>query len=74
MADADEIPHQKGHRRTAPSSGRSLLHGRLWVHQSPLLHDSLGEEGNLPVQEEETRQVEVAYEAELLLEAVIHPA
>ena len=51
VADADEVPHQQGHRRAASPARRSLLHGRLRVHQSSLLHDPLGEEGYLPVQQ-----------------------
>ena len=72
MADADEVADEEGHGGAAPPSRRTFLHGGLRVHQAPLFHDAMGEEGYLPVQKEEAGQVEATDEPELLVEALLH--
>ena len=71
VAYSDEVSDQQGHRRAAPPSGRSLFNRRLGVYQSPLLHDPLGDEGDLPVEQQEARQVEVLDQPELLPKALL---
>ena len=56
VADADEVAHEQRHRRAPAPARRSLLQGRLRVRHAPLLHDPLGQEDDLPVEEEEARQ------------------
>ena len=73
VADADEVSDQQGHRRAAPPSGRPLLDRGLGVYQSPLLHDALGDEHDLPVEQQEAGQVEALDQSKLLLEALPDP-
>ena len=73
VADADQVSDQQGHRRAAPPSGRPLLHRRLRADQAALLHDALREEDDLPVEQQEARQVEALDQPKLLPETLVHP-
>ena len=56
-----------------PLSGRPLLHRRLRADQAALLHDALREEDDLPVEQQEARQVEALDQPKLLPETLVHP-
>ena len=64
-----EVPHEQRHGGAASPSGRPLLHRRLRAHQPALLHDELREKRDLPVEQQEPREVEAFYQPELLTQA-----
>ena len=72
MADTDEVSGQQRHRGAAPSSGRSLLHRGFRSYQTPLLHDPLRYEHDLPVEQQEASQPVSLYQPELLAQPCLH--
>ena len=73
VADADEVAGQQRHRGAPAPARGALLQGRLRVRHAPLLHDPLGQEDDLPIEEEEARQAVPADEPELLLQPPLDP-
>ena len=73
VADADEVAHQQGDRGAAAPARRSLLQRRLRISQTLLLHDGLGKQHDLPVEEEEPREPVHAYQPELLFKTLPDP-
>ena len=72
MADADEVSHQQGHRGAAPPTRRAFLQRGFRVGQSLLLHDSLGEEDDFAVEQQEPGQPVQFDEPELFPEPLRH--
>ena len=76
MADADEVAHQQGHRGTPAPARGPFLHGNLRLGQSLLLHDFLhdflGQQDNLPVEQQESGQAVALNQPELLVQPVGH--
>ena len=70
MADADEVPHQQSDRGATPSARWAFFQGCLRVCQPLLLHDGLGEQHNLPIEEQESREPVLAYQPELLVQTL----
>ena len=72
VADADEVAHQKGHRRTPAPARRPLFQGNLRLDQAFLQHDFLGQQDYLPVEQQETGQAVALDQPELLVQSLPH--
>ena len=72
MADAGEVANQQGDGRTAAPSRRALFQGRFRVYEAFLLHDLLGQQDNLVVEQKEPVQVVPFYQPELLPQPLRH--
>ena len=72
VADADEVARQQRDGRPAPLARRPLLQRRLRVGQPVLLHELLGQQRDLPVEQQEACQPVPAEQPELLVQALRH--
>ena len=73
VRQANQIPHQHGHRGAAPPSRREPLQGRFLVSPSQLQHDLAGQFHHPVIDEKEPRQAMLSDEPEFLIQAFSHP-
>ena len=72
VADTDEVAHQQGYRGAPAPARRTFFQGRLRVGQPPFLHYLLGQQDNLPVQQQEAGQAVPANQLEFFLKSLLH--
>ena len=71
VADTDQVADQQGHRRAASTARRSFLQRRFRGREAALLHHLMGDEHDLPIQQQEAGQVVPLDEAHFLFEACL---
>ena len=72
VADADQVSGEQGDRGAPAPAGGPLLEGCLGRGQPLLLHDPLGEQDDLAVEEQKAGKVVLAYQPHLLGEALFY--